>query len=196
MSARKWTRKKTKAAQLVAEDKLTDNEIAAAVKVSQRTLERWKLKPAFAGRVAELVKAAEDAVRQALLTEGIADRVERVRGYGDRRQRLQQIITERGQAEDMQKVPGGATGLLVRTKKQIGGGEYATIVDEYQVDVGTLRELRELEKQAAQDLGQWAEKRELTGKDGGPIVVKGARELTDDELAAIASGGGTGAAEP
>lgn len=37
--------------------------------------------------------------------------------------------------------------------------------------------------------GYAAEKREVTGKDGGPINVRSAKELTDDELASIIAGG-------
>ena len=53
------------------------------------------------------------------------------------------------------------------------------LVEVASLDVGLLKELREHEKQAAQELGQWTEKRELTGKDGGPIEIASPR----DELA-------------
>lgn len=36
---------------------------------------------------------------------------------------------------------------------------------------------------------------ELTGKDGGPIVTKRIQDMTDDELAAIAAGSGSGVAD-
>lgn len=61
----------------------------------------------------------------------------------------------------MKDVPGGNTGLLVRTTKGIGSGDTFQIVDEYAVDTGLLRELREHEKQAAQELGQWIDKSEV-----------------------------------
>jgi hypothetical protein len=42
-------------------------------------------------------------------------------------------------------------------------------VEEYQVDTGLLKELREHEKQAAQELGQWSEKARV---EQGPIEVQ------------------------
>ena len=41
----------------------------------------------------------------------------------------------------------------------------------------------------ARDLGL-SDKSELTGKGGGPIKIQSARDLTDDELAAIAASSG------
>lgn len=46
------------------------------------------------------------------------------------------------------------------------------IVYEYKVDTGTLAELRRIEQQAAQELGEWTEKKELTGKDGVALAIK------------------------
>ncbi len=66
---------------------------------------------------------------------------------------------------------GGASGLIVHQVKMIGRGEEAQIVHEYVIDAGMLREMREHEKQAAMELGQWTEKREMTGNDGGPLSI-------------------------
>ena len=52
----------------------------------------------------------------------------------------------------------------MRTLKQLGRGDEAETVEEFRVDTGLLKELRETEKQAAQELGQWAEKHEVTGE--------------------------------
>jgi hypothetical protein len=43
------------------------------------------------------------------------------------------------------------------------------VVDEYAVDGVLLKELREHEKQAAQELGQWSDKAKV---EQGPIDVK------------------------
>jgi hypothetical protein len=48
VSAFRLTARRVKAAQLVAEDALTDIQIAAKVGISERQLERWKRQPAFA----------------------------------------------------------------------------------------------------------------------------------------------------
>ena len=44
---------------------------------------------------------------------------------------------------------------------------------EYTVEVGLLRKMREFEKQVAEELGPWTEKKEVSGAKGGPVVVKG-----------------------
>jgi hypothetical protein len=45
-------------------------------------------------------------------------------------------------------------------------------------------------EQAAKEIGgAFTNRREMTGKDGGPITIKSAKDMTDDELAAIAAGG-------
>lgn len=131
------------------------------------------------------IKEAIDAYRAKIERAGIAYLQTRVDGYNERRNLLLQVIAERSQHDDYDDVPGGKTGLLVHSVKQIGGGPTAERVDEFAVDTGLLRELRELEKQAAQDLGQWSEKREVTGQDGGPIQIMprvDLSNLTDDEL--------------
>jgi hypothetical protein len=88
-----------------------------------------------------------------------------VKALGDRWNRLRQVIAARAADPDHAKAPGGDTGLLVRKLKQIGSGESARTVEEYEVDAALLREAREHEKQAAQELGQWNEE-----TPGGKVV--------------------------
>src|ERR1051325_3279587 len=86
--------------------------------------------------------------REKIELRSIADLQQRVDGYDRRRSELLTIVAERAVNPDYIKVPGGRTGWLVRTVKQIGGGENAERVEEYAFDAGLHRELRELEKQA------------------------------------------------
>jgi hypothetical protein len=181
VTAFRWSEKSERAAGLVAQDALTDEAIAADVGIARRTLERWKLDPAFAGRVAALVAEFAAAVK----AEGIANRQNRVAALDDRWRRMQRVVEAR--AEQYKDVPGGDSGLLVRQVKLVKVYGSATEVDEleggegpegdvltsmkrevevaeYAVDTGLLRELREHEKQAAQELGQWTEKREHSGE--------------------------------
>ena len=158
------TRRRERAALLVAEDKAPDLEIAAVLKIGKATLERWKREPAFAARVQEhRARWAKE-----IEIEGIANRKNRVDALNDRWSRMREVI--RARAEDMtDEVAGGDTGLLVRTVKQIGSGERATTIEEYAVDTGLLKSMLDHEKQAAQELGQWADKQELSGPEGGTI---------------------------
>ena len=168
-----WTKTREKAALLVANGQLTEDEIAAKLSINRRTLVRWKTEEAFKARVAEHVAA----IREALKDNGIAEKLNRVAAYNDRWKRMQEVIEQRAKAHaDVEA--GGNTGLVVRQIKGIGKGENFREVEEYAVDTGLLRELREHEKQAAQELGQLTEKAELN-------VSVDVTKLTDEQLSAI-----------
>jgi hypothetical protein len=82
-----------RAAKLVAEDALTDEEIIARVPVkSRKTLHTWKRRPDFAGRVAQL----REEFRRRVLSEAFADKVERVRALNSVAAAL---LTQMSQAE-------------------------------------------------------------------------------------------------
>ena len=71
---------------------------------------------------------------------------------------VDELLTARG--ADLVDAPGGSTGLLIRQFQ----GKLERAV--YRVDPGLvslLAELRAHEKQAAEELGQWSEKREPAG---------------------------------
>ncbi len=169
-----WSGKTRRAAALVAEDVLTDAAIATQVKTHRATLDRWKRHPEFAARVAELVqKLGECAERFA-----IGRRHRRVAALDDRWEKMQEVIRRRGADKAYRRAPGGKTGLLVRTEKQVGAGDNARIVEEFAVDTALLKELREHERQAAQELGQWLDKHEHGGPGGGAIAVAADAKVT------------------
>lgn len=152
-SEKPLTGRQIEAVELVALDAIPDDAIAAQLKINPVTLHRWKRLPLFQTAVADARAAHAEAVRE----QGIANKKNRLAAMNDRWQRMQQVIDER--AKEMKGVPGGGkTGLLVRTYKSVGFGEYSETVEEYAVDTGLLRELRELEKQGAQEVGDWTEK--------------------------------------
>ena len=154
------------AADLVAEDRLSDSQIAAEVDVHRQTLAAWKRRPEFQEKVRECAAAIE----RVILTDSIARRSRRVRALDDRWLLMQQVIEERAASSDMRAVPGGKTGLLAHDVKSIGGGGNAERVDVYEVDTGLLKELREHEKQAAQELGQWVDKMAHGGDSEAPPI--------------------------
>jgi hypothetical protein len=161
----KWNRKREYAAELLAESLLSYKEICAKVKCSTVALRNWRNTEEFKKRVDDL--AAE--LRLEIRNKGIAILENRVMSYNDRWQRMQRVITERAADKQFQGVPGGETGLLCHKVKSIGSGEFATMVDEYEVDTGLLKEMREHEEQAAKELGQWQDKGDL--KDDGRMIV-------------------------
>lgn len=176
-----WTPARTKAAELVADDTLADDQIAAHVEVSvsRKTLHNWRQIPAFAARVEERRKAQRDAIE----ARGIADKQNRIGYLNARHAALRQIVQERGEDESMADVPGGKTGYMVRTMRAIGVGNLQQTIVEYAVDTALLREFRAHEQQAAQELGQWVEKVAPTKGDGSDLdlatLLQKARALRD-----------------
>jgi hypothetical protein len=179
----RWTTAKTQAAELVAQDQLTDDEIATTAGVNRRQLTRWKQHPDFKARVQEHL----DTFREKIAAEGVINKQFRLGRLNDLQARLQAVIDAR--AEEHAEIPGGKTGLLVRTVKLVkvynseerpqDGGDGETLysakrdiqVEEYVVDTATIREIREVLKQAAQETGQWVEKQAQTDADGKTLPL-------------------------
>lgn len=153
------TNEQARAAQLVADGDFTFPQIAEQIGISRQSLLAWRKRPEFIQRVAEIREDYRQAIRQ----RGVAILEKRVEAQNDRWRRMQRVIQERAEAPEMENVPGGKTGLMIRRLKMLGTGENATVVEEFEVDTGLLREIREVEKIAAQELGQWTEKVESSG---------------------------------
>ncbi len=130
------------------------------------TLKNWSRAFGWQARLA----AIKEQERQSVIAQGITLKQNRLDAYNDLFDRCKQVIEAR--AEDVTMTGAGSeTGLLVRGYKAIGSGEFAEKVEEYSVDTGLIREMRELAKQAAIEMGQWTERGEQRhgGLDGGPI---------------------------
>ena len=135
---------------LVAEDRLSDEQIAERLRMSRAGLLKWKRRPEFQARVMQL----REQLRVAVVNRGITERQNRVDALNERWRLMRQVIEARAVDETM-TAPGAKTGLMVRSYKQVGRDDFR---EEYTVDIALLKEMREHEKQAAQELGQWAEK--------------------------------------
>lgn len=159
---RQLTKQQVKAVHLVVDDSLTDEEIAAQVGITRRQLSRWKRNPLFVDEVTRVVAKFDEQ----LLRIGVATRRRRVEALNDRWHRMQEVIDARSSDPSTTEIPGADTGLLVRQYKGVGRGADFQIVEEYAVDTGLLREMREHERQAAAELGQWVEKVAPTSPDG------------------------------
>jgi hypothetical protein len=168
------------AATLVAEDRLTDDAIAAQLGIHRATLARWKNNAAFAAKVQQHATRLSDHA----LNHGIARKDNRLSVLQEMHNRLLRTIEERAADPAMAQVPGGKTGLIVR-KGLVSSGKL--VAYEYAVDIATLKELRAIGEQAARELGQIVDKRELAGKDGSPLLTievldQILRNTGDDEL--------------
>lgn len=160
-----WNGITEKAAQLLAEGDLGLGEIAKECGIRREMLWEWRKYPEFIKEVED----RKEEIRLEVRRHGVAIVEQRVKALDDRWRRLQRVIVER--AEDMKGIPGGSTGLLVRKIKSIGVGPAAKEVEEYAVDTGLLSELREHEKQVAQELGQWISKADVTTQGKAEAVL-------------------------
>lgn len=158
-----WTAKHAEAVLLVAEDTLTDTQIAEQVGISRRTLADWKKDKFFQ----ETLDGVITEIRTALLRRGIA-RLDRRLARWDKTWRDLQSVIEARATEMRGSCAGGNTGLVVLREKPAG---MDGTIEEYVVDTGLLAELRALEMQASKELGQWTERRDVTS--GGKPVGAG-----------------------
>lgn len=131
------------------------------------TAERWadrtEVRQYIAEYQAKLAEATQDY--------HISDQQARIESLNIRWHKLHQVVEERGEDPSLADVAGGTTGLVVRRYKGVGYGRDSRIVEEFEVDTALLAELRATELQAAKELGQLVEHRELSGPGGGPIRV-------------------------
>lgn len=120
-------------------------------------LKRWSQQLGWQSRLAEIAAREQAAIEKL----GIADRQNRVNALDMRAKLMEELRQAR--AGDMGSVAGGSTGLLVRQYKKVGTGRDAEMVEEYAFDAALFREMREHERQAAVELGQWEEKSQVAG---------------------------------
>ena len=112
--------------------------------------------------VCRRVKELQQILADGVIKLEISDRNARIQAYQDRRDRMRALMDARAQDPAMATAAGGKTGLLVRTVKMIGSGPNAYEVEEFGFDAALQREMRELEKQAAIESGQWVEKQDVS----------------------------------
>jgi hypothetical protein len=177
-----WNNKRAEAAVLLAEDKLTDNEIAAKLDISRQSLARWKKIPEFEERQREHVEAkamhvrkkwfakpelrAEVLARDIKATDIILE--ERGKQLQDELHAAEVVLApdnaapEQPQASTDKKPPmsettdpyaGGArTGFIARDYKMAGNGTTRPI---YAFDAALMRERRANLEAISKHLGQW-----------------------------------------
>lgn len=170
-------KRREQAAQLVAEDRFPDVKIAEICEISEACLSKWKKRPEFAERVKELTAIYGERV----LKYGLARRERRLAVLSEMHEKILTLIDARAKDPEMVAIPGGLTGLLVKTNKLSRVGKALQVYEEFKADVGLLKELRAIEEQAARELGQWRDKHELSGAHGKPIGID-VSTLSDEEL--------------
>jgi hypothetical protein len=167
--------KQFEAAQHVANDRLTDEAITQLLGISRRTLGNWKNRPPFIFRVEEI----KEETSAKLAKRGIREKERRIDELIERHTILKTIAEERGRAAEMDGVPGGRTGWIVRQERMIGVGKNAEKIVEYKTDIAGMAEMRNIEDKVARELGQLDDKgdvRENSSADGVIIYLPSKRE--------------------
>lgn len=161
------------AAQMLAEDRYSDLKIAGLCGIHLRTLGKWKVRPEFAARVKEL----SDIYADRALRFGLARKERRLTVLSEMHEKLVTIVEERAKDPGMANIPGGNTGLVLRRFKALGKGRDFQVVESYEADTKLLRELRGIQEQIADELGQVIERHEVTEVDKYKF-------MTDEQLEA------------
>ena len=105
-----------------------------------------------------------------ILDIALVNQVKRLERQSDRWDRLHRVIDQRAEAmKDVKE--GGDTGLLARKHRWVGSGEFGREVEDYAVDAPMLKEIRELEKQTSEELGQFKDKDSAHGGAGPAVVI-------------------------
>jgi phage terminase small subunit len=109
------------------------------------------------------VQQAIQAWREEAKQTAITDMAHRLNVLDSIEAKLLDVMDARATQYAGSQVIGGETGLVVKRYKMVGAGESAMLVEEYEVDTGTIRELRAVHEQAAKEMGQWTEKHDVSG---------------------------------
>ena len=168
-----------RAAQLLAEGRLSDEKISEVLGIARRSLADLKKKPDFDARVKELLRRfAEESLKF-----GIARRETRISVQQELQSKLLTVIDERAtEAQQANStVPGMKTGLVCRSLKGIGKGSDFQVVETFETDVSTVKALVALHELAAREMGQFVES-ELQAKSGLAEMVSEARRRVKEGL--------------
>lgn len=119
-------------------------------------------------RVATLREETERAVADLF----IANKRNRLNLYNEQIAELKRLKEARAQAYAQdEEVIGGKIGNVAKRKTVTREGkDGTTVIIEVSYDRAIDAELREVSKQAAIEMGQYQEKREITGRDGSPLI--------------------------
>ena len=162
-----WTPQRDLAAERIAIDAMSDDQISKEAGIGRRTLNDWKLVPEFAARVEEdraRFRAEAEAQRSRVRATGFAIIEERVRRKNERLHQLEAIRAARAIAAGTDAEwlsQGGFTGLVIRKDRSVGNGAMAMVVTDYTIDTELIRTEAALDEAIAKELGQHIEKREV-----------------------------------
>ena len=123
-------------------------------------------------KVRARIRDLKTAIAAKLINYSVREKNTRLEALQSRWEKLNRVIEQRAVAPELQQVPGGDTGLVVRTRV----GNY----NVFAVDIRTLRELRAIEEQASRESGQWMERVESTVNINLIARLNAARQRVQD----------------
>lgn len=148
--------RKTYAAQLLADGE-PYSVVEQRVGICHTTLVHWVRDPAFIARREQIV-----ATRRALLeAESIGNRQNQLEALKRDWERTEQVIAARAADPELQKAPGGTTGIVTRRYRTLPATDPdhpGQVVHEDQLDTALLDARRRTLVQAAQVAGWWDER--------------------------------------
>lgn len=139
-----------KAAWLVAEGDLAEDEIAAEVKITPRQLYNWRQRVDFATRVDEHIAQ----ITKKVLSSGYCRIDKRLELLNRNVRRLERVVAAQAENPEVSSQPGADTGLIVRKDIPTRFGT----IQEYSVATGILAEERAHLKHIAVETGDWVER--------------------------------------
>ena len=170
-----WTVEKERVVGLLAEG--ASHRDIAKQGVARKSIERWKRHPEFVRRLQDLVGAVREQAKRKLLGK----KEFRIQILEELYCRQRAIIDERAADPEMQAVPGGRTGLLVR-KTVVSSG--TLISYEYVADTTLSNEIRKTLQQVALEVADGRQKVDVQDNFAKPSVlsITLAMLLTGEEL--------------
>jgi len=145
----------------------TPTTVARLVGVSPQQIKQWRRCPDFNRRVDAIIRKSADEI----FDSGMSIKAARILALQRRHAELTSVIEARQEwalehaendiVHDFESgesfhIPGVSSGTIAITYKTIGSAENQRTIIEGHIDAPLLRELREIEKQLAQELGQWS----------------------------------------
>lgn len=158
-----WTEQKLRAISLMADGRYDNKEVSQMVGITEKVLRHWQNNSIFQARLNDAI----EEYKARILNATIAQKHYRIASLQERHSLLNQVLLQRQKQTDPSSqfynpifadVPGLDTGLVLPSlgSTKIGMHDYI-ITHDYKLDTALLNEFRAIEKQAAEETGQWSE---------------------------------------
>jgi hypothetical protein len=137
---------------------------AAALGISEKSIDRWKQDPAFKVRInAELA-----LIRERIVQEGMSVKANRIMAKRRRHAAFMRVIQKRAGNPSRGGADWDDTGWVVQRQRNIGGGEFGRDITEFETDTATSAHLTDLEDSIAREMGEM----ESGAKAAAPVEIR------------------------